>query len=66
MKYKKLLAVVLIIIMIFTPGCWDKVEIEKRAFIYLLAVDKAESEETASVGGVIKPFYEDEDKRIKT
>ena len=66
MKYKKLLAAVLIIIMIFTPGCWDKVEIEKRAFIYFFAVDKSESGETQDESGKIKPFYEDEDKKIKT
>lgn len=65
MRFKKLLALILIFIMVLTSGCWDKVEIEKRAFIYFFAADKSEGEETQD-GGNIKSFYEGEYKKIKT
>lgn len=42
---KKLLVVILIFSLLFTTGCWDKVEIEQRAFVTEIGIDKNEEED---------------------
>lgn len=42
--YKLFFVLLICIISIITTGCWDKVEIEKRAFVLTMGVDKAKGE----------------------
>jgi len=46
---KRLVIVILIFLMIILSGCWDKIEIEKRAFILGIAIDKADSRDEVMV-----------------
>jgi hypothetical protein len=38
------------IVMLFTSGCWDMVEIEKRAMIGAMTIDLAEKEDKKDEG----------------
>lgn len=42
MTLKKTTIFLICIIMVFTTGCWDKIEIDQRAFVLAIAVDKPE------------------------
>lgn len=42
---KKLLVIILLFLLPFTTGCWDKVEIEQRVFVTKIGIDKNENEE---------------------
>lgn len=46
---KKALVLVLCLSTLFSAGCWDKIEIEKRAFVLGIAIDKAEDEDEVLV-----------------
>lgn len=65
---KKIFIILLVFIMIFSSGCWDRVEIEDNAFIFGIALDinkeKTESEDIEK--GDIKPFYESDKGEIRT
>lgn len=43
MKIKKFIALLLVSFMVFASGCWDKIEINDRAFVYSMAVDSSGS-----------------------
>lgn len=61
---KKFLAIILIISSLFLTGCWDKIEIDERAFVGGIYVDIIE--DGKSKNGEIKPFYEQDMKnRLK-
>lgn len=61
---KKFLAIILIICSLFLTGCWDKIEIDERAFVGGIFVDVLEDGKPKS--GDIKPFYEQDMKnRLK-
>lgn len=44
MKFKKPIAFLLILSLLFLSGCWDKIEIEQRAIIVAVVVDSAKKE----------------------
>lgn len=41
MKFKKTIAFLLIVSLLFLSGCWDKIEIEQRAIIAAVVIDSA-------------------------
>lgn len=68
MRLKRLTILFLTLSMILTSGCWDMVEIEKRAYIAVIVIDKIENNEE-NEGNEVKneasPFCEEKPKRIK-
>lgn len=61
---KKFLALIITFSTIFLAGCWDKIEIDERAFVGGIYVDVLEYGKSKK--GEIKPFYEqDMKKRLK-
>ncbi|CDF57237.1 Ger(x)C family spore germination protein [Thermobrachium celere] len=51
----------LVLVLIFSfifQGCWDKVEIDERAFVGGIFIDALEAEKSKG-GGTIEPFYEE-------
>ena len=65
---KKVFIVLLVFIMIFSSGCWDRVEIEENAFVFGIALDvnKERTEKEDIEKGEIKPFYESDKGAIRT
>jgi len=51
MKHMRILALLISCILLLT-GCWDKVEIEDRAFVLAIGVDKAEGPNEEEEGGL--------------
>lgn len=65
---KKALIILLAFIMIFSSGCWDRVEIEDNTFVFGIALDvnKEKTEKEDIEKGEIKPFYESDEGEIRT
>ncbi|MCX7951010.1 MAG: Ger(x)C family spore germination protein [Clostridiales bacterium] len=61
---KKFLALLILLSSLFLSGCWDKIEIDERAFVGGIYVDVLEGGKSKS--GDIKSFYEqDMNNRLK-
>ena len=60
MKIKKFIILILISCMIFITGCWDKIEINDRAFVYSMAIDSS-----VSSGGSESEGKENKNPKIK-
>lgn len=64
MRLKKALTAVMILSLMLSSGCWDMIEIERRAIIGVFAIDVIENYEEKSEQGKEAPFCEDKPKRI--
>lgn len=64
-RLKKITAAVLILCLIFTSGCWDMIEIERRAFVGAVGIDVIENYEENKEQEQASPFCEDAPKRIR-
>lgn len=69
MAFKRIVVLILSIVMIFCTGCWDKIEIDERAFVLAMAIDtpdnpKASSDDSELMDGMGKAVGEK--NRIKT
>lgn len=65
MKPKKITIIILILSLIFTSGCWDMIEIEKRAFVSSVGIDVIENNEEGNEQKEDSPFCEEKPKRIR-
>lgn len=69
MKFKNYLVVMLILSTIFMTGCWDKVEIDKKAFASIIGIDPGEDigkEKQLKSIDKGSSFSESEFKKIRT
>jgi Ger(x)C family germination protein len=51
--------------MMLTSGCWDMVEVEKRAFVGMVAIDLMEEDKENEGQKETSPFCEEKPKRIR-
>lgn len=68
MRHKRIAALFLILSLIFTSGCWDMIEIEKRAIVGAVIIDvieKNEVNEEKEEQGETSPFCEEKPKKLK-
>jgi Ger(x)C family germination protein len=64
-KLKKTIALFLALCMLLTSGCWDMVEVEKRAFVGAITVDLINKDEENGEKNNTSPFCEEKPKVIK-
>lgn len=57
MVSKKILVIFISIMLIFSTGCWDKVEIDERAFVLAIAVDTAKKSQDVSDSRIKVIYY---------
>lgn len=65
MRHRKVGVFILIAIMLLSAGCWDKVEIEQRAFIALITVDANEKQDEEKQNNGSKGLLKDGEEKIK-
>lgn len=65
MKLKRIVIILLTLSLIFTSGCWDMVEIERRAFVGAVAIDLIDKNEENEEKKETSPYCEDKPRRIR-
>ena len=64
MKAKRLVVLIPAFFLLFTSGCWDKAEINEKAFVFTLAVDSNGIQENEAGDNDVRAFYETQRKKI--
>lgn len=65
MRLKRFMTILLTLSLIFTSGCWDMVEIERRAIVGVAAIDLVDKNEENQEGKETTPYSEDKPMRIR-
>lgn len=65
MKGKRIILFIICLSLIFTSGCWDKVELNERAFVSAIVVEANENYKKDNNSGGNDPYCEDKAKRLR-
>lgn len=65
MKFKKLIVMFLTLSLLITSGCWDKVELNERAFISGLLIDMNKESKQGEEQNKNTPFDEEKPNKLK-
>ena len=65
MKHKRVLICILILTLLLTSGCWDKIELEQRVFITAMLIDLNEEDKENKPIGSTGAFNDDMPEKLK-